>query len=96
MVEMKKMMMVMPGHISCKELDEKLDDYLEGQLSLWDQFRFKLHFFICKACKAYAAGYAKTVGLIKGSTGNENAQDTDVPEDLIQGILAKSAEEPEA
>jgi len=90
------MMAIMPGSISCKEVDEKLDSYMEGDLSGWDRFRFKLHFLICAACKAYAAGYAKTVGLIKSSLEAKDNQDADVPEDLIQAIIAQQSNEPEA
>jgi len=91
---MHKMMAIMPGTISCKELDEKLDEFMEGDLSGWDRFRFRLHFLMCAACKAYATGYAKTVGLIKNSIGEGDAQDTDVPEDLIESILEQSSKEP--
>lgn len=93
---MQKMMAIMPGSISCKEVDEKLDTYMEGNLSGWDWMRFKMHFVMCKACKAYATGYAKTVGLIKSSFTDDDNQDADVPEDLIQAIVAQQSDEPEA
>ncbi len=88
---MQQMMTKMPGFISCKELDEKLDDYVEGELSLWDRLRFAGHFMMCKACVAYVAGYRKTVGLLKTSMGDPDhpAADEAVPEDLVQDIVKK-------
>ncbi|MBN4046423.1 zf-HC2 domain-containing protein [bacterium AH-315-P15] len=88
---MQMLLMKMPGFISCKELDEKLDDYLEGDLSSWNRFRFAWHFIACKACAVYAAGYRKTVALIKSSIDSPNhpAADEEVPEELLQDIIKK-------
>ena len=88
---MQRVMALMPGYISCKELDEKLDDYVEGDLSIWNRFRFAMHLTICKACAAYAAGYRKTVGLLKSSVDSDINQtaDEDVPEALVQDIVKK-------
>jgi len=84
----------MPGNISCKEFDEKLDDYIEGDLSWWNRSRMGLHKVICKACAIYAAGYRKTIGLIKSSIddGNVPAADEPVPEDFVQDIVRKQLE----
>ena len=88
---MQQLMMKMPGSISCKELDEKLDEYLEGDLSPLDRLRFAWHFVICKVCAVYAAGYRKAIALIKTSIDDANAPaaDEDVPEGLVQDILKK-------
>ena len=91
---MQRIMAKMPGYISCKELDEKLDDYVEGDLSLWNRFRFGFHFVMCKACAAYAAGYRSTIAILKNSIDDENvpAADEPVSEELIQSIINNQQE----
>lgn len=88
---MQRIMAKMPGFISCKELDEKLDEYMEGELSGWNRFRFAMHFVMCKACAAYAAGYEKTIGAVKSSfeAEDDSSAEDAVPEDLVQDILKK-------
>ncbi len=82
---------LLPGHISCDEFDERLDAYVDGELSFTGRVRMAMHRLICTACAAYAAAYAKTVGLVKASieSGNDPTADESVSEDLVQDILNK-------
>lgn len=92
---MQRIMAIMPGHISCEEFDEKLDDFLDGELSGWNRFRMWFHKLICRACALYAAGYAKTVRVLKSTFDDKDDQaaDENVPEDLIQEILGHKLED---
>jgi len=87
-------MALMPGNISCKEFDEKLDEYIEGELTAWNRFRMGLHKVICRACALYAAGYRRTIDIIKSSIDYENvpAADEPVSEELVQNIVQKQLE----
>lgn len=87
---MKTMMGLMAGGLSCEQVDEGLDDYLEGEMSWAKRMRFRMHLLVCKACSAYLAAYRKTVELVKSSfdrPGTDNDAAAPVDEDLIQSIL---------
>jgi len=91
---MEKLMALMPGHVSCEEFDERLDDFIDGDMSFGGRMRMSMHKVICAACAAYAAAYAKTVGAVKASFEEDKNQSTDetVPEGLVQDILNHRAE----
>ncbi len=91
---MQRLMMMMPGHISCKQFEERLDEYVDGELSLWGRFRMAVHKIECAACAAYAAAYAKTISAVKNAFGDQDDQAADetVPEDLMQDIVKKQLE----
>jgi len=84
-------MAMLPGQISCKQFEDRLDDYLDGELSLVGRFRMGVHIIVCGACSAYAAAYAKTLAAVKRTFGEDQASDDTVPEDLVQDILNKHA-----
>ncbi|MEM8954959.1 MAG: zf-HC2 domain-containing protein [Verrucomicrobiota bacterium] len=39
--------------IECREAMEKSSRYVDGELSLWDRFRLKLHFNQCWCCNRF-------------------------------------------
>ena len=47
------MSLVLPDHLTCKELVELVTSYLEGQLSPADRARFEVHTTSCGACVVY-------------------------------------------
>lgn len=47
------MSLVLPDHLTCKELVELVTSYLEGQLSPAERARFEVHITSCGACVAY-------------------------------------------
>jgi anti-sigma factor RsiW len=75
--------------LTCRELAEFLDDYLEGGLSETERARFDVHLGVCGACVSYLASYRETVRLgRRASARDDRAIPGDVPEGLIQAILA--------
>jgi|GEM_PF-1528139 len=86
---MQRMMALMPGMISCKQFDEQLDEYIEGELSFGGRIRMAIHKVICRACALYAVAYQKTIGAVKASIEDQDIQAADEPvsEDIVQDIL---------
>ena len=84
----------LPLMLSCVEFEEFILDYLEGSLSAKQRAVFKMHLFICKDCQRYLAAYERSVAMGKAVFKGPHATvPEDVPEDLVQAILAaKKAE----
>jgi len=73
--------------VTCRDLIDFLDSYLEGELSMAESGRFEAHLAICPDCVNYVASYRTTVALGRAACVDD-ALPTDVPEDLVQAILA--------
>jgi anti-sigma factor RsiW len=54
----------MPPHPTCRELIERLIDYLDGTASHED---FHAHLARCSSCRAYVDSYLKTIRLVRGA-----------------------------
>lgn len=39
--------------LTCRELTELVNDYVEGRLSLSDRLRFQMHMGMCDSCRDY-------------------------------------------
>ncbi len=48
--------------ITCRELVELVNDYIEGALSDADRARFEAHLGICEACVTYVDQIRMTIG----------------------------------
>lgn len=51
--------------LSCKEVTEKADDYLENDLSLGSRIGFKLHLFMCVNCRRYISQIQLTINTLR-------------------------------
>jgi anti-sigma factor (TIGR02949 family) len=49
--------------LSCKEVVEIVNDYLEGAMSSHDRERFDLHLSICEGCSNYLEQMRETIRL---------------------------------
>ena len=49
--------------LSCKELVELVNDYLEEKLSALEQARFEAHLATCRGCQAYLSQMRQTIKL---------------------------------
>ncbi len=82
-------MPMIPGMMTCREVESFLDDYLEGTLPALVKVRFEFHLLVCKDCRRYIARYRTAIGLgaklLEGVDGN--AEDAGVPEDLTEVII---------
>lgn len=41
--------------LTCRELTELVDDYIDGRLGLWERAKFQMHVGMCDACRQYLA-----------------------------------------
>lgn len=75
--------------LTCKELIDFLWRYVDRQLSEPERRAFDMHLSMCDSCAAYLETYLRIVGLTPRAFADpEAAVPEEVPEDLVQGILA--------
>jgi anti-sigma factor RsiW len=75
--------------VTCRELADFIGDYLAGELSDVVRTQFEHHLRLCPNCRRYLAGYEAAVQLGKRAFDNDEAPvPFDVPEDLVEAILA--------
>ena len=87
-------MFKLPLMITCGEFETFIMDYLDGTLPTAKRAVFKMHLFLCKDCQRYLAAYERSVAMGKAAFDDPGGPvPADVPEDLVQAILAaKKAE----
>jgi anti-sigma factor RsiW len=74
--------------MTCRELVDFIADYLAGALAADVRSRFEAHLASCPECVTYLRGYEGTVELVRRLGAKDEAVPADVPEDLVQAILA--------
>jgi anti-sigma factor (TIGR02949 family) len=74
--------------MNCKEFIDFLMDYLEKQLPEGSRAEFEGHIEACPECLHYLESYKTTVKLGQRVCRDEESVPEDVPEHLVQAILA--------
>lgn len=76
--------------MTCQQLDGFLLDYVDGQLPADTLREFEGHLAICPACVDYLRTYRETIRAGKAALapGPGDSVPADVPEELVQAILA--------
>lgn len=75
--------------MTCRELADFILDYLAGELPLTTREPFERHLMQCRDCHEYLRQYRQTVEAGKRAfTCLGDELPADVPEDLVQAILA--------
>lgn len=79
----------MPSMITCREFEDFILAYLEGELPTRQRFVFELHTKVCRECRDYLGAYRRTVEISKRAFEQEDEPISDgVPEDLVKAVLA--------
>jgi len=74
--------------ITCRELQDFLEEYRTGALSAEQRARFEEHLAVCPPCVAYLKQYDETIRLGKGAFADPDAPvPENVPEKLVRAIL---------
>lgn len=73
--------------MNCRECNEFILRYLEGELPEDEQASFERHMGHCPPCKRYLEQYEVTVRAGKAACAEVAALARNVPEELIQAIL---------
>ena len=75
-------------NMTCRELIEFLEEYLEGELTPSQRRSFEAHIDECLECKSYLDSYRQTIRLSKSALSPDDSIPAGVPEDLVKAILA--------
>jgi len=79
----------LPMMITCREFEDFVLSYLDGDLPDRKRRVFELHIKFCRECRDYLAAYRRTMAISKRAFEEpDGAVPDDVPEDLIKAILA--------
>ena len=74
--------------ITCKEFEEFVLSYLDGDLPVKQRSMFEWHIRICRDCREYLAAYQRAIELGQAVLPtSDQSLPGDVPEDLIKAIL---------
>ena len=75
--------------LTCKEFDDFMVDYLDGDLTAWQKFMCWLHVKMCRECAHFIQQYQKVIKLGRSAfdTPDDRVPDS-VPEELIEAALA--------
>ena len=75
--------------MTCREFNEFLIDYRSGGLTPEDCAHFEAHLAECSHCVMFLKSYEETIRLAKGTVQcPDEILPMDVPEELVQAILA--------
>jgi len=78
----------MHGLITCREFEEFVLSYLDGELPVRQAKIFEWHLRICRECREYLAAYKRTIEIGKAVIGPANDPVPQaVPEDLVRAVL---------
>ena len=73
--------------LTCREVSEKANDYLDGRLGLWPRMQVRMHLLACRYCRAFMSQMRTVIRLIDtyGYTRPEAA-----PEALMAAFRRRS------
>jgi anti-sigma factor RsiW len=74
--------------MKCSEFVEFVMEYLDGTLGESERCVFEGHIELCPPCVNYLASYRETVRLGNSICMPDDEVPADVPEELVQAILA--------
>lgn len=76
------------GMITCREFEEFVLRYLDGELPANTAKIFEWHLRVCRECRDYLAAYKRAIDVSKAVLCNtEKSLLQEVPEDLVKAIL---------
>jgi predicted anti-sigma-YlaC factor YlaD len=71
--------------VTCKQVDEFLDDYLSGELPRATRMSFQVHLLVCSQCRKYLDSYRKTIALERATL---QVEQTEPPKPLVNAIIS--------
>lgn len=76
-----------PADLTCRDLVEFLDDYVDGSLAADERRCFESHLAVCPECVSYLESYRATARLGREAWAAEDAEPPDAPRALVDAIL---------
>jgi anti-sigma factor RsiW len=80
--------------MTCRDFADFLDDYLAGELLPDVHATFLAHLAICANCERYLTQYRQAIALGRAAFADDCDLPGDVPDDLVNAILAARASSP--
>ena len=77
----------MSRYITCRELIDFLDRYVDDELPPPQRAKFEEHLEVCAACVEYLHSYRETIRLAAAAWDDGDLALADVPSELIDAIL---------
>jgi predicted anti-sigma-YlaC factor YlaD len=78
--------------MTCREVTDILDRYIDGDLPKRQRLFIRLHLMMCRNCRNYLRTYRQTIRAAKTLTSTpHDPPPQDMPEELVQAILASRA-----
>jgi anti-sigma factor RsiW len=74
--------------LTCQEISDFLRHFLDDELPAEQRARFEEHLALCPPCVDYLQTYQATIRLERSTCDEDESGCKDVPEALIQAILA--------
>ena len=74
--------------MTCRECADFLSEYLDGELEAEVVRTFEHHLSLCPNCVTYVEQFRLTVRAGQEAFGDVDVTEVEVPEQLIQAILA--------
>jgi anti-sigma factor RsiW len=71
--------------MTCQQLIDFLNDYVDGELSADARQRFEAHLTACRDCRDYLGQYRRSVELTKSVAADDAG--TDLPPSLVKAIV---------
>jgi anti-sigma factor RsiW len=84
----------MRRYITCRELIDFLDRYVDGELPAPMAVKFEEHLEVCAACVDYLHSYRETIRLAGAAWREDEIAIDEVPRQLIDAILAARGNTP--
>ncbi len=85
---MQGIMFRMPLMITCREFEDFIIAYFEGNLPKNQRRLFEIHLRFCRECREYLAAYKASMEAAKqGLSDDAMALPEEVPEDLIAAVI---------
>ncbi len=69
--------------LTCREVTEIVNDYLEGEMPLWQRVQFQLHIGMCRHCREYLRQMKATVQTMG------HLPDEPMPEDVKEELRSR-------
>ena len=81
------------GMLTCRQFEEFVQAYHDGELTKKELKMFNLHLRVCRECREYLASYQRSIEISTAVLGqlHEPVPDT-VPADLVEAILESKSE----
>lgn len=78
---------------SCKKVAEQASLYRDGQLTMGQRVKMRVHLMMCHQCRKFMDQFEVTVGTIKKLGGSAKLSDQDVDDQMARILKEQSKQD---